>query len=117
MSLPKLLFFIALAFPISKWTRSPGPCDTDIVQRVSQNTAGAYQLSLEARNGGGLYKAQLYNLYSGEIVETKQIQLVENSETVVFERIKPSLYTIYISSEACPKRKSVGGINGIRIGI
>ena|SRR5258706_2074623 len=115
MKLSKLLYIIILLSCFSD-AIAVGPCDFEVKYKVSHTGTGGYQISLQATGNGALLKIALYDLYSGETVEEKQVQLGSNDEKVAFERVKPSHYLIYISSEACPKQRSLGGIEGIKVG-
>lgn len=116
MKLSKLVYVIGLSTIFFVGTGFSGPCDFEIFHKVTQAQNGDFQISLEARGDGGFFKIQLYDLYTGQVVEEKQLALSTNNEKVIFESVKPSRYTIYVSSASCPKRKSLGGIEGIKVG-
>ncbi len=115
MKLSKLLY-ITILWSCFGDVIAVGPCDYEVKYKVRHTGTEGYQIALRATGNGALFRIKLYDLYSGETVEEKQVQLGSNDETVAFERVKPSHYLIYISSESCPKQRSLGGIEGIKVG-
>jgi hypothetical protein len=115
MKLSKLLYIIILWSCFGDLI-AVSPCDYEVKYKVRHTGTEGYQISLRATGNGALFKITLYDLYSGVTVEEKQVQLGSNDEKVAFERVKPSHYLIYISSEFCPKQRSLGGIEGIKVG-
>src|SRR5258706_8213120 len=115
MKLSKLVHITVLCFCFSLGIAS-GPCDYEVKYTVNQTGKEDYQMLLQAKGNGALFQIKLYDLYSGAVVEEKPLQLNVNEEKVAFERVKPSHYIIYISSESCTKQRSLGGIEGIKVG-
>ena len=115
MKLSKLLYIIALCFLFVRGIAG-GPCEFEVTYKVSPSGKAGYQILLQAAGQSARFNLKLYDLNSGEVVEEKQLQLNVNEEKVAFERVKPSNYIIYISSETCPKPKALGGIGGIKVG-
>ena len=112
----KLLLITLLCLIYSGQSVAIGPCDFELQYRVSQARNGSFQISLETKGNSVFLRIKLHDLYSGLTVEEKQVQLNENDERIAFETVKPSLYVIYFSSASCPRQRTLGGIEGIKVG-
>lgn len=60
------------------------------------------------------YNLELYDFNTGEVVSKKSVYFSSGDSKIVFEKVKPSTYTVYFSSASCPKKRSIkvkqGGI-------
>jgi hypothetical protein len=62
-------------------------------------------------------KIQLYDLYTGKVIQEKEITSLGSANQEVFQHVPPSTYSIIIRIEHCEKPTTLGGVNGIAIGI
>lgn len=114
MQLPKPLILFALIF-LSMHATSYGQCDVSIDFSFHQSNASSFTVSLSSNAGTETVTARLHDLYSGQEVQTKRVNLSAR-EQVVFTDVKPSLYTIYVRKDGCEEYRSLGQISGIKIG-
>ena len=70
-----------------------------------------YSLQMKLKTGSVSedYTLELYDLNSGVSVGKKTVFFNPGDSKVVFENVKPSIYTIYFSSTSCSKKKSIKG--------
>ena len=84
---------------------------------IEKQSERAYSVFLHSETTLTSIKIQLYDLLQGKILEEKQIDALTNMRKEVFKNIPPSRYSIIIRMDECDKPKTLGGINGISIGI
>lgn len=84
------------------------------LQKTSENT---YSIFLKAETTTVAIKIQLYDLLKGKLLEEKEINSLGTINQQVFRNIPPSRYAIILRTQNCDKPKTLGGINGIGIGI
>lgn len=94
-----------------------GQCEYDIQYTVEQKSQNAYSIFLKSESRLTSVTIQLYDLFSGKVLEEKQIAALTVSAHEVFSNVPPSKYAIIIRTDDCNKPKTLGGIKGISIGI
>ncbi|HEX7016247.1 MAG TPA: hypothetical protein VF191_12125 [Cyclobacteriaceae bacterium] len=103
--------FLLCLFPAA----SHAQCEADIDVTFQQVSADSYTVLLRSEQGSQTVTAMLQDLYLGKAVQSKRISL-SGRETEVFTNVKPSLYTIYVKKDGCDEYRSLGSIEGIKIG-
>lgn len=70
-----------------------------------------YNLQMRLKSGAASedYSLELYDLNAGTSVAKKTVFFNAGDSKVVFENVKPSIYTVYFSSASCSKKKSLKG--------
>lgn len=94
----------------------PGPdCNADFTcQQVAGTAQSRSSLELKLTEGSSEnYAFELYDLNTGKLVSKKSAFFSSGDSKVVFERVKPSTYTVYFSSASCTKKRSIKGKEGI----
>lgn len=114
MQLSKPLIFLVLLLCLIP-AAGKAQCEADIDFSFHQVSADSYTVLLQSERGSQTVTAMLHDLYLGQAVQSKRINLSTRA-TDVFKNVKPSLYIIYIKEDGCEKYTSLGGISGIRIG-
>lgn len=77
---------------------------------ISNVSKTDYSLELKLKEGSSDdYVFELYDLNTGNLISKKTVFFQSGESKVVFEKVKPSAYTIYFSSSNCSKKKSVKG--------
>jgi len=78
---------------------------------VSKAGKKDYNLEMKLKSGSVSedYTLELYDLASGTMVDKKTVFFSPGDSKVVFENVKPSIYTVYFSSSSCSKKKSIKG--------
>lgn len=97
------------------WITTPPDCTVDFTCKAVAGTAKSQKsLQLTLREGPAeQYSFELYDLNTGRLVSTKSMFFSGGENKVVFDKVKPSTYTVYFSSASCIKKKSVKGKEGI----
>jgi hypothetical protein len=117
MKLLKTLSLIAVAV-IFFSTESIGQCNPSFDYSIESKTGSEYSLLLKKGDySTARYTIQLYDLYQGKVIQEKSAPFSGDEKKVVFDKIKPSLYILYIKAEACKEVIVVGKKEGIKIGI
>lgn len=104
------IFFIPLV-----WLFSAVDCPADFTCKQTTGTSKS-ERSLELKLTDGVseeYSLELYDLNTGKVVSRRNVFFSSGDSKVVFEKVKPSTYTVYFSSASCPKKRSVKGKEGI----
>jgi hypothetical protein len=114
MQLSKPLIFFAL-LPCLIPAIAYAQCEPAIEVTFHQASADSYTVLLRSEQGTQQVDAMLHDLYLGKSVQSKRITLSAR-ETEVFTNVKPSLYTIYVKQDGCEEYRSLGSIEGIKIG-
>ena len=91
-------------------------CKVRIDHRVIQDGSKGYLITLQSQENLRNTEVELYDLYEGKLVVKKTLDSSLRNEQTVFTGIKPSLYLIYVKYDGCPKKRSLGGIEGIKVG-
>jgi hypothetical protein len=107
-----LIIFMGIACPAF----SQDPCKTEIEYSVRELTPSNFSIALQSSQSIKNVHVQLFDLYQGKVVQEKTIGDVTFSKREVFTGVKASLYIIYIKYDGCSKARSLGGIEGIKIG-
>ena len=114
--IPKYLaLFIIASFLCIK--NGFGQCQFEVQYSVEKKSGSTYSISLESKTTLTSVKVQLYDLFQGKVLDEKEIYILATGGQEVFRNIPPSKYTIIIRMDGCDKPKTLGGINGISIGI
>lgn len=98
------------------WVLPAPECATDFTCKpVSGTSKSNRSLELKLTEGASEeYKLELYDFNTGEVVSKKSVYFSSGESKIVFEKVKPSAYTVYFSSASCPKKRSIkvkqGGI-------
>jgi len=81
---------------------------------VNEGSKSGRSLELKLTDGASEeYSLELYDLNTGKVVSRRNVFFSSGDSKVVFEKVKPSTYTVYFSSASCPKKRSVKGKEGI----
>jgi len=91
----------------------PGPdCTTDFTCTVAKGTSkSTHSLELKLTEGSSEeYAFELHDLMTGKLISKKSVFFSSGNSKVVFDKVKPSTYTIYYSSANCTKKKAVKGL-------
>jgi hypothetical protein len=91
-------------------------CKSVIEYSVTESPAKGYSISLQSSENLRNVEVQLFDLYEGKTVATKQVGSGLRSKQVVFSGVKPSLYLVYVKHDECPRAQSLGGMKGIKVG-
>lgn len=91
-------------------------CTAKIDFAVNEVSKSQFEISLKSSENLSNARVQLYDLYTGKVVKEKNVQSGLTQREVVFTSVKPSRYTIIIKHDGCTKQKTLGGIEGIKIG-
>jgi len=85
-------------------------CQTQFECTSISSPDGQYSLELKLKEGSSEeYTFELYNLMSGDLVSKKKTFFGTGDTKVIFERVKPSTYSVYYSSSNCSSKKSITG--------
>jgi hypothetical protein len=104
------VFFLPLV-----WLFPAVDCPADFsCKAVSGNGKGGRSLELTLSQGSSeQYTLELYDFNTGNIVSRKSVYFSVNESKVVFEKVKPSTYTVYFTSASCPKKRPIKVKEGI----
>jgi hypothetical protein len=94
-----------------------GQCQYDVQFIVEEKSQNAYSIQLKSETPLTSIKIQLYDLFTGKVLEEKAIPSLTVVSQEVFQNVPPSKYAIIIRTDDCDKPKTLGGIKGISIGI
>lgn len=97
------------------WSIAIPECSVDFTyKQVSGVAKSDRSLELKLKEGASEeYTLELYDFNTGEVVSKKPVYFAPGDSKIVFDKIKPSTYTVYFSSASCPKKRSIkieGGI-------
>lgn len=97
------------------WILPAPECPTDFTcKQVSGVSKSDRSLELKLTEGTSEeYTFELYNLNTGKLVSKKSMFFSSGDSKVVFDKVKPSTYTVYFSSVSCPKKRSIKGKEGV----
>lgn len=109
---PMLLFLAAGAIPAF----SQDLCKTKVDFAVKEVSKGSFEISLKSSSSISQAQLKLYDLYSGKVVQEKTVNGSLIGQTV-FRNVSPSHYTVLLKVEGCAKSISVGGLEGIKVGV
>lgn len=108
-----LLFLVGMVCPAF----SQDKCQVEIEYSVKEVTPSNFSIALQSSQSVSNAHVKLVDLYTGKVVQEKNIagglsfKLKE-----VFTGVKASLYIIYINYDGCDRQRSLGSIQGIKIG-
>jgi hypothetical protein len=97
------------------WIMSAPDCTVDFTCKAVAGTSKSSQ-SLELKLTQGTseeYALELYDFNTGEVVRKKSVYFSSGDSKIVFDKVKPSTYTVYFSSASCPKKRSIKVKEGI----
>jgi hypothetical protein len=104
-------------FSVSIYSYAQTSCQVKIDHTV-QMAGKSHEIFLELKEGQeGEFACQLYDLYEGKVVSSRIINIRKNQVQKVFTHVSPSLYTIYVKSNQCTRPVSLGGKEGIKVGV
>ncbi len=94
-------------------------CNPEVDYSVQKKSENSYSIYLKSPSASttGVLKVRLYDLFTGKISQEKEIHSLGLSSQEVFQNVPPSKYSIIITLEHCEKPTTLGGINGINVGI
>lgn len=97
------------------WIVSIPDCPVDFTCKpVSGASKSSHSLELKLTEGSSeQYAFELVDLNTGKMVSKKSMFFSSGDSKVVFDKVKPSTYTVYFSSASCTKKRSVKGKEGI----
>lgn len=107
-----LIIFMGIACP----ALCQDQCKTEIEYSVREVTPSNFSIALQSSQSIKNVHVQLFDLYEGKVVQEKNIGDGMLMKREVFTGVKASLYIIYIRYDGCSKARSLGGIEGIKIG-
>lgn len=114
--IPKYLALCVIA-PILCLQEAFGQCHHDVQYAIEEKSENSYSILLKSETTLTSIKIQLYDLFQGKILEEKEIHSLTIASQEIFMNIPPSRYAIIIRTDNCDKPKTLGGIEGISIGI
>lgn len=94
-----------------------GQCKFDVRYTIEEKADNSFSILLKSEIPLNSISVQLYDLFQGKVLEEKQIPSLTAVNQEVFTNVQPSKYAIIIQSESCDKPSTLGGIQGISIGI
>jgi hypothetical protein len=94
-----------------------GQCQFEVKYSVEKKSESAFSIYLQSETALASVKIQLYDLFQGKVLEEKEIYSLTTVAQEIFKNISPSKYAIIITMDNCDKPKTLGGIDGINIGI
>lgn len=98
-----------VAIPIL-WLLPNLNCEIQFESKSVSSSPGEYALELEMKEGSSdEYTFELYDLVSGNLVSKKKAFFGVGENKVVFEKVKPSTYSVYYYSSTCSSKKSIKG--------
>jgi hypothetical protein len=102
-----LFFTLPLIFLLSAGVE----CQSEFeVKQNDKGKNGDYSITLKLKQGASAnYELELQDLNTGKFVTKKTEYFGTGDSKVVFEGVKPSIYTVYFTSSDCPKKKSIKG--------
>jgi len=113
--LSKLLIFSYLTF-FYQLNSPPVACDTKFTHRVSAAGTNTFDLWLKPNQSlSGHFS--LVDLNQGTIVAEKDVVFGSSDEQPVFRGLSASRYTVYVKQSGCQQARTVGGPEGIKVGI
>lgn len=91
------------------WILPGADCTTDFTwKQVAGNLKSQHSLELKLTEGvSEEYVLELYDFNTGKVVSKKSMFFSFGESKIVFEKVKPSTYTVYFSSASCPKKRSI----------
>lgn len=91
------------------WMVQPPECTVDFTYNViSGASKSSSSLELKLTKGASeQYQLELYDFNTGKVVSKKSVYFSSGDSKVVFEKVKPSAYTVHFSSASCPKKRSI----------
>lgn len=97
------------------WIASSPDCPVDFTcKQVTGTLKSDRSLELKLTEGTSEeYTLELYDLNVGKSVSKKFVFFSSGDSKVVFDKVKPSTYTVYYSSASCPKKRALKGKEGI----
>jgi hypothetical protein len=113
---PLLFFGLLGTFCFFSLSSATAQCQLEVQYSVQKN-GNSYSLFLDSQTPTGSVKVQLYDLYQGKIIAEREISSLTIDPREVFRDIAPSKYALFVSAEGCDQPKTLGGLNGISIGI
>jgi hypothetical protein len=105
------VFFIALSMSLY----AQDQCKPQVKYTVKEKSSNSYSISLQSNSNITSPSLELYDLYEGKVVDSKQVGSIRGQQEI-FKNVKPSLYIIYIKQEGCTRPFGVGGKEGIKVG-
>lgn len=108
------LFIIASFLSIG---HALGQCEFKVQYSIEKKSESTYSIYLKSETTLASIKIQLYDLFQGKVLEEKEIYSLTTVGQEVFKNIAPSKYAIIIRMDNCDKPKTLGGKDGISIGI
>jgi hypothetical protein len=91
-------------------------CTLKIDHSVIDNGPKGYSIALESKVPLANVHVQLVDLYTGKVTEEKDVVGGISNKQVIFNQVKTSLYVVYVKYDGCEKARSVGEIQGIKVG-
>lgn len=107
-----LVLFVGIVCPAF----SQDKCKAEIEYSVKEITPSNFSIALQSSESLGNVHVQLFDLYTGKVIQEKDIAGGVSLKREVFTGVKASLYIIYIKYDGCDRKRSLGGIQGIKIG-
>ena len=97
------------------WIVSTPDCPVNFTyKQVSGSPKSNRSLELKLTEGASEeYALELYDFNTGEVVSKKSVYFASGDSKIVFDKVKPSTYTVYFSSASCPKKRSIKVKDGI----
>ena len=92
------------------------PCNDKFSYSVSKNASSGFDIFIEPHENG-VYKFVLSDLYTGKILEEKSFNISSHSNIKAFQGLPKSLYTIHVFRDGCKGNMTIGGIEGVKVGI
>lgn len=91
-------------------------CLPEVTAHSRNATTGQHEILIASVSSPARCTFELYDLYQGKVVDTNITSIYSSDGEVVFRNVPTGRYTIYVSSEGCSEKRTLGGIQGISVG-
>lgn len=94
-----------------------GQCNYDVHYTIEEKSDSSFSILLKSEIPLNAVSVQLYDLFQGKVLQESRVSSLTSIIQEVFRNVPPSKYAIIIQTDNCDKAKTLGGIQGINIGI
>jgi hypothetical protein len=112
----KVIYCIVLLFAAGlNFALAQPACNAEIKHSIHEQSTSSYSIRLKSDVSIVNAEIILHDLFLGTAVQTK-VMSITSRETEIFTNLKASRYVIYVKQDGCKRLKSVGGMEGIKVG-
>jgi hypothetical protein len=114
----KHLIFTVLIISAASLESTFAQCDNPLKHSVSIGASGHYVIYLEPLDESiTVDRIVLQDLITGQKSNEITTSMIVSKKTEIFREIRPSRYTIYVWLPSCKRPVTLGGKDGIKVGI